>query len=444
MAALGGAAAGDVLEGDCPAADLSGAEEELVGRVKSVSLLSGFLEDLSKCGQSREVIASFEHCLNVLFDIDKVVFFLPDKDNVLLLGQVSEGSPLQDVSQGLALTVQRSASKIVTSYRKQEPIYLYAGEHGLKPADRQILAVLSCQAALCMPLTAGEQSVGVVLLGLPKDLRCLSGENSKLIRMIARQAGLSLSIDRMKKHKAEEVEAERMAAISMTARKFAHEVNNPLGIISNYLTSLKLKLPDAAEVGGDLDIIGEEIGRISAMVSRLDFFSRETFNDFDEIDVNEVIGDIVRLVETSIFASEDVVLTFVPDPALERIRTSPSAIKQIVINLLKNSAEALVDGGRVEVRTKALRQHTERGEMPGVEMIIDDNGPGLPKDVRENLFQPFFTTKGTGHSGLGLSIVYKAVTDLGGDITCSGGTTTGTRFTIHLPSLPERATESER
>jgi signal transduction histidine kinase len=293
-------------------------------------------------------------------------------------------------------------------------------------------------------LGTADQPVGVVVLGLPKGLCFLANEDRKLIRTIARQAGLSLSIDRMKKSKAEEIEAERLAAISMTARKFAHEVNNPLGIISNYLTSLKLKLPDAAEVSGDLDIIGEEISRISAMVSRLGFFSRETFVDYEEVDVNEVVADIVRLVKTTIFSSEDKVLTFVPDQSLVPIRTSPSAIKQIVINLLKNSGEALVDGGRVEIRTKLLRQGGGEGDTPGVELIIDDNGPGLPQNVRENLFQPFFTTKGTGHSGLGLSIVYKAVTDLGGDITCSGGSTSGTRFTIHLPSVPERATDELR
>jgi signal transduction histidine kinase len=217
-----------------------------------------------------------------------------------------------------------------------------------------------------------------------------------------------------------------------------------LGIISNYLASLKLKLPEANEVRGDLDIIGEEISRISAMVSRLDFFSRETFSDFAEIDVNAVIADIVRLAKSSLCDSGEVVLSFVPDPSLPVVRTSPAAIKQIVINLVKNSAEALADGGRVEVRTKAMGPDVRDGERPGVEVVIDDNGPGMPSSVREQLFQPFFTTKGSDHSGLGLSIVHKAVKDLGGEIICSSGPTTGTRFTIHLPSLPGHATEEKR
>jgi HD-like signal output (HDOD) protein/signal transduction histidine kinase len=444
MAATRGEAGGDGFETDRPAADFSGAEEELVGRIKNVSLLSGFLENLSKSGERNEIIASFEQCLHVLFGVDKVIFFLPDRDKVLLAGQVSENNPLRGVSEGLVLPVQRSSNVIVRSFRDQTMHYLYEGEHDLSPADQQILAVLQCQAALCVPVIAGDQSVGVVLLGLPKKRRCFPAEDSNLIRMIARQAGLSLSIDQMKKNKAEEVEAERLAAISMTARKFAHEVNNPLGIISNYLTSLKLKLTEEADVGEDLDIIGEEINRISAMVGRLDFFSRERFDDFKEVDVNEVLADIVRLVKSSIFKSEDVVLAFIPDPDIPKIRTSPSAIKQIVINLLKNSAEALVDGGWVEVRTRNVRKKDSSQKVPWVELIIDDNGPGLPKNVRENLFQPFLTTKGVGHSGLGLSIVQKAVKDLGGDITCSGGSTTGTRFTIHLPSLPEYITGEER
>lgn len=439
----GGEAWPDGPDGDRLAGDLSGAEQELARRIKSVSLLSGFLENLSKSVGSEELLAAFEQCLQVLFGIDKVLLFLPDRDNVLLVGSASAASSLRDVSGGLVLAVQRSSSVIVKAYREQELAYVQEGEHGLNAADRQALAVLRCRTALCVPVVGGEQAVGAVLLGLPRDQRSLSGEDVKLIRMIARQVGLSLSIERMKQRKAEEVEAERLAAISMTARKLAHEVNNPLGIISNYLTSLKMKLPEAAEVRGDLDVIGEEIGRISAMVSRLDFFSRETFNDFAEIDVNEVIADIVRLAKSSLFASDDVVLSFVPDPALPPVRTSPSAIKQIVINLVKNSSEALVDGGRVDVRTRTMGPHIRKGERPGVELTIDDNGPGIANSVRENLFQPFFTTKGGGHSGLGLSIVHKAVTDLGGDITCSGGPTTGTRFTVQLPSLPERASEDQ-
>ena len=218
----------------------------------------------------------------------------------------------------------------------------------------------------------------------------------------------------------------------MTARKFAHEVNNPLGIIHNYLTTLKLKVADEDNISKELGIISEEINRISAMINRLDTFAQASFSASDLTNVNNIVADIVQLVKSSSLRETATEVVFNGDPDLPLIKTSPDGIKQIVINLLKNASEAMAGGGRVVVTTSRRQRAGSDGDGDIV-IRIEDNGPGLPESVKDNLYTPFISTKGIGHSGLGLSIVRKAVGDLGGTIECSSGPDRGTAFEIGLP-----------
>lgn len=218
----------------------------------------------------------------------------------------------------------------------------------------------------------------------------------------------------------------------MTARKFAHEVNNPLGIINNYLTSLKLKVADENDIDQELGIISEEIGRISLMIRQLDIFGESSAPVIELTDINLVITDIVQLVTSSLPAESHISLSFAPDLSLPAVWTSADGIKQIVINLLKNAIEALDGDGSVMLKT-FLAEAAEQGVGRRVVIEVADDGPGLPEVVRKDLYKPFISTKRGPHSGLGLSIVQKTVNQLGGTISCSSKPDRGTTFSISVP-----------
>jgi signal transduction histidine kinase/HD-like signal output (HDOD) protein len=411
-------------------------QEALTARVKSISLLSGILENLLLAGDREEIIAVFEQSMTILFDIDKVLFFLPDRDGKLLKGYTSPSSSLHHLSRGLTLPVKQNSSLIVKTYTETAQSTLSKDGKQDSLADHQVLTTFRSDALLLVPIVADKQPAGVIVLGLPKSLKTLSYNDQKLVQIVSQQVGLCLHLEKMKAQKAEDLEAERLAAVSMTARKLAHEINNPLGIISNYLTSMSLKLPEDNDIQEELEIIGEEISRISSMVNQMDSFSQAAFTRFETIDVNAVIKDIIHIVRVSLFASAGLKITFQPDALLPEVKTSRDAIKQIMINLLKNSSEAMAEGGSVEVRTRRISAPPDTGRASkkgGIEIIVSDTGPGLPDSIRAKLFQPFFTTKKVGHSGLGLSIVDKTVKDLGGNIQCSSKVGEGTSFTISLP-----------
>jgi len=422
-------------DGGLPAKSSNGATD-LSGRVKNFSLLSGFFENLVQAGDSEAIIAVFEQAMKILFDIEKVLFFLPDKDYVLLKGQTSCASSMLHLSQGLALPAHQSSSLIATAYRNSSFLTMTADEKRDNLADEQVFTAFDTALVLLVPIVADKKPQGVILLGVPESARSLAAGDSKLIQLIAQQVGLCLFLERMQARRAEEIESERMAAISLTARKFAHEINNPLGIITNYLTTIRLKLKGENPVLEEIGIIEEEIARISSMIKQMDKFSQTTVTRLEMTDVNEVVENIVHIVKATLFATAKTVVSFLPDHTIPRILTSGDAVKQVLLNLIKNASEAMPGGGRVTIKTRRTVPDASGSKLPepdGVEIAVEDTGPGLPESVVKNLFKPFVTTKRDGHSGLGLSIVHKTVGDLGGTMEYTSKAGKGTIFSIHLP-----------
>ncbi len=419
----------------CPATDdrNSALQDSLRVRIKSVSLLSTFLENLVKAEDIEMIIAACEQSMSILFNIPKILFFLMDKNNVLLKGLTSSSNTLHQTSRGLSLPLQNSSSFIVKTYHEMSMAYLTDEESMENLADLQILSVLRCTRVLLVPLVANGRPAGIILLALPQDMRSVAASDRELIHVVARQVGLCLQLERMKEQKQKELDAERMAAVSMTARKVAHEINNPLGIISNYLASMKLRLSDDELINNELTIIDEEIQRISSMIGQLDMFSQDAVFQYELTDVNATIADIIQLVKSARFAESGINISFFPDGNIPSITTSKDGLKQVLINLLKNAAEAMDNGGDITVTTMPATPETDT-EGEGIKIIVADTGPGLPDMITKNLYTPFVTTKQNGHSGLGLSIVYKTITDLGGRLSCTSSPENGTNFTIFLPN----------
>ena len=122
------------------------------------------------------------------------------------------------------------------------------------------------------------------------------------------------------------------------------------------------------------------------------------------------------------------------------VMTDKNHVKQILSNLIINSVEAMPGGGNINIRTRYASNNTGTASSPSadsqpghVEITIEDDGPGIADAVKPRLFKPNITSKGSGHSGLGLSIVYNNVKGLKGDITCESDAEEGTRFKIVFP-----------
>jgi len=223
---------------------------------------------------------------------------------------------------------------------------------------------------------------------------------------------------------------DRLAALGEMAATIAHEVKNPLASIEVMAGLLRRQVADRSDLQGLLTDIINEAKMANAIVLEVLEFVRPIRLQVDRTEISRVVEDAIPLAERKV-ARRDTLIDVVVPKDLPIINGDHHQLCQVVTNLLINALEAL--GGRGAIRIKAREVTPDRdGLPPVVELRIADDGPGIPDDVKERMFNPFFSTKPQG-SGLGLAIVRKIVDAHDGRIDVTTGPGSGTTFTIVLP-----------
>jgi two-component system sensor histidine kinase AtoS len=222
--------------------------------------------------------------------------------------------------------------------------------------------------------------------------------------------------------------AEHAASVAELAAGVAHEVNNPLAIIANYVELLIMR-PQEPYCADRLAIIRDEIKRIQRIVVSLLSFSKVSDSCLEETDLAEVARDSLLLLSHEAERRGITLDSQLPTGRLLVIADA-SRIKQVIINLVVNALEALPEGGRILVSL----QSGEGGEASRHALLmVEDNGPGLPATILSELYRPFARSeKGKAHAGLGLSVCKHIAEAHDGSITCESRAGL-TRFTIELP-----------
>ncbi len=405
---------------------------ELVKKIQHDSLLTGFLKKLIQTEERDSILAATEEIIRILFTCETVFFLLSEDDGHRLVGHASFVNRHKELVQDLILPAANNSSLAFKSLADNTIIRFSRNDkhENTNLADLQLINVANGKTIMYVPLLAQQEPVGVIVLSIPEVTGVARVHQRKQLQLIADQTAIALYLEEMKHKEAQKLYNERMATASLAARKVIHEVNNPLGIISNYLKLLEMKIPDKTEIQEELQILGEEITRVSTTIEQFSNFSSPSTQHAEELKINEVISNMLRILIPSLLKPADVQVHFTPDLLLQAIRTKKDPLKQILLNLIKNSVEAMDNGGTISIATINIH---ENDTPKSVLITIEDDGPGIPKPIKAKLFSPFMTTKNHGHSGLGLSIVQKLVQELGGKILCESGQAEGTRFQISLP-----------
>jgi len=227
------------------------------------------------------------------------------------------------------------------------------------------------------------------------------------------------------------LKAEKLAAAGRLAADIAHEVNNPLGIIKNYISILKKEMElgiNQDEITLNVDIIGDEIDRIAEIVRGLLIFARPEPEGRSDTDINKVIRQVNKLVEGPL-RKKDITVKLSLDENVRSVPVSEGHIKQVVINLLNNAEDAMSGGGLLFIGTS---------EVPGgVELVVEDEGVGIEDGREDQLLRPFYTTKGVKGTGLGLSVSYGIVKSYGGDLLLENRDEGGARARVFIPQKGE-------
>jgi signal transduction histidine kinase len=223
---------------------------------------------------------------------------------------------------------------------------------------------------------------------------------------------------------------EKLAALGTLAAGVAHEIRNPLTAIKARLYTLR-RTQSSAEGGEDVLAITQEVDRLERIVRDVLGYAHPAEPALGDVELSAWLKEFAEFVRPESAARN---IDIKPDVATTaKVRTDANQLKQIMLNLVRNSQEALEGReGRI-----ILGLHRERAQLHGIPseaavLSVTDNGPGIPADIQARLFDPFFSTKAMG-TGLGLSIVARLVENQGGEIAFQSAPRIGTRFSVRLP-----------
>ncbi len=319
--------------------------------------------------------------------------------------------------------------------------------------DRErVLRALELEApptgAIAMPLLAHDLPIGVLLLLRTSGTGPFAAEARATLEGLAnltaaaileehnqqRQVTLSTQLAHLEEQQRTMAErlnyaevgllqAARLAAVGQLAASIAHEINNPLYAARNSLFLLEEDLPVDLRASPYLNMASEQLTRIAHIIERMRDFYRPTRGELGAYDLNQLLEETLALAGFNLRHGA-INMIFTPAHDLRPVMCNGDQLRQVFLNLILNAIDAMPDGGTLTVRTEA-------GQTVAL-VEIQDTGIGIPDEVREHLFEPFWTNKPNG-TGLGLSISAHIVTQHGGQIEVVSAVGEGSTFRIVLP-----------
>jgi two-component system, NtrC family, sensor kinase len=226
-------------------------------------------------------------------------------------------------------------------------------------------------------------------------------------------------------------QADRLAALGRLSAGIAHEVNNPIGIISSRIEIMLLDAeaqPLPGTVMEDLKVLHRHAQRVARIAHGLLSFARASSIEQFPVDLNQVVEETLLLMEKDL-GKRGIAISRSLTAGLPPVHGDSNALQQVMVNLLANAADALGSGGEISLETRLVS-----GDEGGVRLTVRDTGPGISPEILPRIFDPFYTTKSEG-TGLGLSISYSIVREHKGTIDVESLPGKGTIFVLTFPAV---------
>jgi hypothetical protein len=315
----------------------------------------------------------------------------------------------------------------------------------VKLVPRPVAELLDAPEMVTAPLVVTGNFLGLVVADNKFSGRPITEEDIQLLSIVANQTAAALSHirliqelerfhafleDRIREALAEKERAQgemirhaKLATVGEMAVTIAHEIRNPLTSVRGFAQRLFKKQGDPETVQAYSEIIVQEVDRLNHVLGDVLDFARNVDTRFAPVDINEIVQKAVVLLSERLGKSNILCETTL-DPKMPICHYDGPQLSQVLINLMKNGAEAMKEGGVLEVRTLA--------EEGACVVRVSDTGSGIPPGQLERIFEPFYSTKTKG-TGLGLAFARRVIEEHGGRIEVESEIDRGTTFRVTLP-----------
>ncbi|KAB1442709.1 PAS domain S-box protein [Pseudodesulfovibrio senegalensis] len=244
-------------------------------------------------------------------------------------------------------------------------------------------------------------------------------ENESLSNLVAMRRDITRRMEMEQRLQ----QSEKLASIGELSTYIAHEIRNPLFTISGFANSLMRSKEANDGIREKLSIILTESRRLDEILKSIINFTRPTEAEVSSVDINKLATATMEVMGIGL-SNQGIRLVMELEAGMARVKANPEVIKQCLINLVKNAVEAMPDGGVLTIATGMARDHAL--------LEVRDTGEGIPMEIRDKIFSPFFSTKGKG-SGLGLAMTRKILDEIGGEVDLTSKEGEGTSIILQLP-----------
>ena len=383
--------------------------------------------------------------------------YLLDKEVNEYVREVRYGKERRRQFFGDSLSKDAPLIQMLSKSRDRGPLLREEVIGHFETSEREYLEEVKAQlrsmgAAILLPAFIGEELVAFLALGTKRSKEIYTPDDLGMFKILAGQAGLAIEnaqfYQELKDAQATMLQAAKLSSIGELAAGFAHQIDNPLGIISlgsqlcvREITE-DLGKENLSEKGKEVvqkleDRLGkiiETAHRAADLVERIRGYAKPSDRDFEPTDLNSVMEDALGLAEYRISRGGINVTKNIPQD-LPKMKGIGVQLEQVFLNIIMNACEAMAGKkGELAISAGVGKENPDR-----VEIGISDNGSGIPKGNLNKLFELFFTTKGAQGTGVGLSMAYRIIKDHNGDIDVESEVGKGSKFTISLPIWEEKS-----
>jgi signal transduction histidine kinase len=396
-----------------------------------------------------ESLITVGQAINSALDLDDALAVITLEACSLMSAQTSALQLLDDSGNRLALVASHGAGE---AYLNKPDVvvsgsFLGSVVHRMKPLQIENIQTSNTYqqqnmareeglvALLSVPLVFGGSAIGTLNI-YKADAYVFSNDEIRIAMALAELSAIAIEKARLLDRIVESEELlrqnEKLSALGLLAGEVAHEIRNPLTVLKMLYHSLGLEFPADDPRTEDVRIMGEKMDHLNTIVEQVLTFARNAEPQLQPTDVNELIDDLRILVRRKI-AQQNVELETRFAKDLPQVRADAPQLSQVFLNLTLNALEAMPDGGRLTVKTRAIRLPKSTPKPTHVRIEFTDTGCGMDAEARECAFTSLLNTSKPGGTGLGLAIVGRIVESHRGRIKIKPSDS-GTTFSILLPA----------